>query len=83
MSEHELGLEPIPPGHGEGTPDVLDPLEPVPVCPACGGMLRRLPPASVTGDDSVRDFSSRGRLRCDIHGVVAPELAYPSREEDE
>ena len=29
--------DPLPPGHGEGNPDVHDESEPVPMCPVCRG----------------------------------------------
>jgi hypothetical protein len=55
--------EPIPPGHGEpAPPPSLEDGVLVPVCPHCGGLVRR----ELTDPDRQRGW------RCDIDGPVVP-----------
>lgn len=64
---------PIPPGHGEGNPDVRDVRDPVPVCPVCGGMMTR---TVVTGPSSTSSQGSRSALTCHVHGEKPPKWEY-------
>lgn len=62
--------DPLPPGHGERWDEWTS--EPVPVCPACGGQVRR----------DLAEFPVTG-WRCTVHGAVNPEWTYPQDEEEE
>lgn len=67
---------PIPPGHGEGNPDVRDVRDPVPVCPECGGLLSRTVEATPSGRLRDRGITGRRVLRCHVHGVQTPKWEY-------
>ena len=57
---------PVPPPVEE-----RDTSEPIPVCPICGGMLRRNTDEGISG------------RRCDLHGHVTPEWVELPEEENE
>lgn len=73
MNDPEQRWEPISWVRGPG--------DPVPTCPACGALCRRL--VRIGGINSTLLPTRTIEWRCDLHGSVEPEWIDPREDDDE